>query len=142
MNKVEWDYFDKFNGVINKYMPDRGEGETMASQIVTAINKLIYKWYNDGDVFDNTHALQGWCNNLSSYANWLAKNVTGAEEILDNIFTATGDDDYELLLQKLADTFLNEITLKQYKVNTVGSIYECEGKYQFIEGYLDDEEDW
>ena len=72
---VEWDYFDKFQKIIDKYMSSNGEGETKASQVVTAINKLIYKWYNDGDVFDNTHHLKGWWNDLSSYANWLYKNV-------------------------------------------------------------------
>ena len=45
-------YFDKFEALVDKYMPMRGEGETAASQIVTAVNKLIYKWYNDGDVFE------------------------------------------------------------------------------------------
>ena len=47
---VDWGYFNKFEDTIDKYMPSSGEGETMASQIATAINKLVYKWYNDGDV--------------------------------------------------------------------------------------------
>lgn len=54
---VDWGYFDKFEWADEKYLPCRGEGETKATQIVTAINKLVYKWYNDGDVFDNTHYL-------------------------------------------------------------------------------------
>lgn len=66
---VNWNYFDKFEAITVKYMPDYGEGETIASQAVTAVNKLIYKWYNDGDVFDNTKYLEGWWNDLSSYAN-------------------------------------------------------------------------
>ena len=72
---VDWSYFDKFDGIIDKYLPTKGEGETKATQIVTAINKLIYKWYNDGDVFDNTYHLEGWANDLSDYANWLYENT-------------------------------------------------------------------
>ena len=49
---VSWDYFDKFKDVVHKYLPTVGEGDTFATQIVTAINMLIYKWYNDGDVYD------------------------------------------------------------------------------------------
>ena len=70
---TNWDYFDRFEGIEDKYLPVQGEGETKASQIVTAVAKLVYKWYNDGDVFDNTHHLEGWANDLSDYANWLDK---------------------------------------------------------------------
>ena len=44
--EVEWSAFDKFEPIIDKYMPDIGEGDSLASQMVTAVNKLIYKWYN------------------------------------------------------------------------------------------------
>ena len=36
---VSPDYFDKFHDVISKYMKRTGEGDTKASQIVTAVNK-------------------------------------------------------------------------------------------------------
>ena len=59
---VNWNYFDKFEEEKERYLPDRGEGETKATQIVTAVNKLIYMWYNNGDIFDNTHYLDGLFN--------------------------------------------------------------------------------
>ena len=36
---VSWDYYNKFKDINEKYLPDEGEGDTLASQIVTAINK-------------------------------------------------------------------------------------------------------
>jgi len=141
MNKIEWEYFNKFEGVIDKYMETQGEGETKASQAVTAINKLIYKWYYDGDVYDNTCYLTGWLNDLSSYANWLAKYIEGARDILDEVFFAKNDDDYEMILKNLADTYLNEETLKQYETEAEDSIYDCEGNYEFNE-HIDDDEEW
>ena len=81
---VDWGYYDKFDGLMDKYLPMHGEGETKATQIVTAVNKLVYKWYNDGDVFDNTLHLEGWANDLSDYANWLADHAN-VGEILDKI---------------------------------------------------------
>lgn len=138
---VSWDYFDKFNDINNKYLPDRGEGDNKATQTVTAINKLIYKWYNDGDVFDNTHYLEGWANDLSSYANWLHKNVEGADSILSKIEDCTSDGNYELLLKDLADEFLIEDILKEFAQEPkVDSIYECDGPYEFSEHWEDEEE--
>lgn len=139
---VEWDYYDKFEKVNDIYLPDRDQGETMATQICTAVNKLVYKWYNDGDVFDNTHALEGWCNDLSSYANWLYKYVPESQSVLNRIETITHESEYEFLLKDLADAFLDESklnTFNQYKA--LGDIYECSGKFHFNDSYDEDDED-
>lgn len=142
---VSWDYFDKFKEVSEKYLQPYGEGENVASQIVTAVSKLIYKWYNDGDVFDNTYELKGWCNDLSSYANWLYHNSTpNAAAILDRIEICNNDDDYENLLKDLADELLNEELLSKMETQTkIGSVYECNGPFKFDDSCDDeyDEED-
>lgn len=146
---VEWGYFNKFEDVNDQYLPDRGEGDTVATQIVTAVNKLIYKWYNDGDVFDNTHGMQGWANDLSSYANWLYANVPESEEALDRIWSCRTDDAYEKLLRKLADTLLDADLLEVYDESPrKGSVYDCDGPFEFEwhnedeeEEYQDDEDD-
>ena len=105
---MNWDYFDKFEPLNDIYLPPRGEGDTLATQIVTAVNKIIYKFYNDGDVFDNTYYLTGWANDLSSYANWLYKPIDESAPILDRIETIQSDNEYEKLLMDLADVLLNE----------------------------------
>ena len=138
---INWSYYDKFEELIDKYMPMRGEGETKASQIVTAVNKLVYKWYNDGDVFDNTHALEGWANDLSSYANWLYE-YTDADSILSKIAHCLNESDYEDLLKELADKLLDEeFLMKQNELEKVGTIYKCDGIFRFVE-YEEDEDDW
>lgn len=129
-NGVSWDYFDKFTNLIDTYMPSCGEGETMASQICTAINKLIYKWYNDGDVYDNRYALSGWCNDLSSYANWLDKYINAS--MLSKISEIYTEGEYENLLKELADKYLNINYLAEMAQKPkVGSIYDCDGYYKF-----------
>ena len=130
---IGWDYYDSFDRQMSEYLPDRGQGETMATQIVTAVNKLVYKWYNDGDVYDNTGVLEGWCNDLSSYANWLARYVDGAKKILDRVYTSLTDY-YEIILKDIADRYLDDEYLeKMNKLPAVGSVYDCDGDYQFIE---------
>lgn len=140
---VDWGYYDKkeFDEINDKYLPMSGEGETKATQIVTAVNKLVYKWYNDGDVFDNTYLLEGWANDLSSYANWLYKNTTNVVKlILDTIANCYNGSDYEDLLQELADELLKEEYLaEQNKLEKEDTIYKCDGKFEYEEYQEDDE---
>lgn len=137
---VNWNYFDKFDEIIAKYMPAIGEGETVAAQAVTAVNKLVYKWYNDGDVFDNTHHLEGWANDLSSYANWLVK-YTDKAGCLYSISDITSEGEYEDLLKELADAVLDPDWLKTMEKSAEGSIYHCDGPFKFEEYGFDDEEE-
>lgn len=142
---VSWDYYDKFVPLEEKYLPMRGEGETKATQIVTAVCKLVYKWYNDGDVFDNTYHMAGWVNDLSSYANWLYEHTKDAWKTFNKIVKCYSDDDYEELLKELADKLLDEAYLaEQNKLEKVGTIYDCDGKFKYEEKHEDeeDEEDW
>ena len=138
---VDWSYYEKFHELNEKYLPDYGEGENKASQIVTAVNKLIYKWYNDGDVYDNTGCLPGWCNDLSSYANWIWLNVPQVRTLLEDVWECKSEDDYEALLKMLADTLLDEEWLERKALEPpTGTIYECEAVFRFEETCYEDEE--
>ena len=139
---VNWSYYNKFDAVNEVYLPDRGEGNTKATQIVTAVNKLVYKWYNDGDVFDNTHHLEGWANDLSDYANWLYENTKDAWKILNKIATCYDEGDYEDLLKALTDMLLDaEYLAEQNKAEKTGTIYDCDGKFQFVEPSYDGDDE-
>ena len=138
---VEWSYFDKFEDIVNKWVPVSGEGHNAGSQAATAVLKLIYKWYNDGDVYDNQHGLTGWWNDISSYANWLDEYVDGCSSILSRIFEIGVDEDaYSEILKDLADLVLNDNFLEslanEYDNDTVDSIYDCDGQFVYF-----DEED-
>lgn len=144
---VSWDYFDKFEPILDKYLPDRDEGDTRATQAVTAVNKLIYKWYNDGDIYDNTYFLEGWGNDLSSYANWLYEWAPNAASILKEIEYAGNDNEYENILKRLADLILNEDYLTKLSDNKISSIYEEDGPFKFSlytedDDYGYDDESW
>lgn len=141
MRKVAWEYFNRFKGIIDKYMEPSGEGATMASQTVTAVNKLVFKWYNDGDVFDNTGKLSGWLNDLSDYANWLYNNVPETQSILLKV-SECDSGDYEHLLKELSNLCLTERFLIKYEEKPKqGSVYNAEGPFVFIEETDDDDEE-
>lgn len=139
---VEWDYFDKFTELDEKYLPSYGEGNTMATQAITAISKIVYRWYCDGDVYDNTVLESECCNDLSSYANWL-DCYTPASPILHRIFRCYDHGTYEDILKDIADILYNEEWLKEMdKKEKVESVYECEGPFQFLEDYEREDEDY
>lgn len=135
--------FNQFEPIIHMYMPATGEGDTKASQAATAVNKLIYKWYNDGDVFDNTGALEGWANDLSSYANWLYEYIPRSRPILDNVYDCYNDGDYSDLLLDLAYTVLNDDDMENLVDElAVGSIYDCDGPFEWNEPEEDEDDEW
>lgn len=128
-NGVGCGYYDRFSEMNKRYLPAKGEGETVATQACTAINKLVYKWYNDRDVFDNVHSgLSGWANDISSYANWLY--IYFDCDFLKDVFDCCDDDSYEILLQKAADFVFSKLDGASGKPK-VGSVYECDGPFKF-----------
>ena len=144
----DWSYFDKFEELNEQYLPGFGEGETIATQTVTAICKLVYKWYNDGDVYDNVHShMTGWANDLSSYANWLYEQFPTIRPILMRINDCRRDGDYEDILADVADELLTEDLLAELdKQAKRGSVYEAEGPFEFDYNWDDedeeDDDDW
>lgn len=139
---VDWGSYNKYDDILEEYLPSIGEGDSLASQMVTAVNKLIYKWYNDGDVYDNSGYLSGWMNDLSSYANWLRKySPFRVDQILDRVYTC-GESEYEDLLAELAEMFFDPSLLDwASKQPKQGTIYKCDGPYRLVEDDEDEEDD-
>lgn len=144
IGEVDYETFtEQFRYLIDQYMQPEGEGETMASQLVTALNKLDYKYWNDGDVYDNSYHLEGWANDLSSYANWLYNHTTRvAQEILMNIKEAFDGEDYEAILERLFQELIQAGYLSELSQHPkVGSIYTEDGPFEWVDHY-DEEDDW
>ncbi len=129
---VDWNDYKQFSDLLHQYLPAQGEGDSKATQLVTAVNKLVYKWYNDGDVYDTTGALKGWENDLSSYANWIYRYNPSYRNLLDQVFECYTDDDYESLLWDISKkTFQPEFLEALAAKDVAGSIYDCKGPYEF-----------
>ena len=116
----------------------------MANQIVTAISKLVYRYYNDGDVIDNSWTMEDACyyEDFTSFANWLYENVPTAKEVFDKyIGKISTEEDYENMLKDLSDKCFNMEFLKSYEdKEKIGTIYECDGVFELQE--FEDEDDW
>lgn len=122
--KVRWSDYDQFEDILNRYLPEDGQGETRAEQTVTAINKLVYAFYNNDAVIAD--ALPEYDPDLKSYATWLRKHTSSrAVLLLVKLEDAEDLDSYAEYLYELTDYLLDEPKLRTLsKYNTVGDIYE------------------
>lgn len=138
----EWEDFDRWSYVINKYMLPRGEGETMASQTVTACNTIVYEWYNNGGMFDTSCRVMRPWNDISDRANWLYEHHGWAiKAILSSVSDVKNFRDYTDLIYALCEVALDEYYLRDLaKRPKEGSIYECSGRFS-CEDYEDDYDD-
>ena len=65
----------EFDAWYDKYVPAYGNCETLAGEIIRAINRLVYRYYNDGDTVDD------YCGNEYNHNracdNFLCSHVKG-----------------------------------------------------------------
>lgn len=133
--KITWSSFDtpESNALEEKYLPANGDGDTMASQAVTAASRLIYKWFNNGDVYDNSYGLSGWANDISGSANWLAKHVPGARDILWRIQKTHSEEEYvsNILWPLFNLVYDSKLLSSLEKKPKVDDAYSCKGPFEF-----------
>lgn len=96
---------------IESYVPDEWEWNTKAEQLATAVNKLVYRYYNDWDRYDEDYA-----NEVANYANWIERN---AFELPEAVLTRW---EYEDNLQTIVDR-ANELIEEWKEMPKVWSIY-------------------
>ena len=110
----------------DKYLPSEGQGESKASQLVTAANKIIYGWYNNGDT------ISGNGNDLTSYANWIDQYIKEPEirKILKDDYIDYSDVDYlsEIILPLIKFVFREDFLEGLASQGAEDSIYSCEGR--------------
>lgn len=128
---IKWGDFDQFTNS-DKYLPVHGEGDNMATQAATALSKLVYKWFNDGDVYDTSYNLEGWANDISGSANWLYKYIPETQPILDRIETITTEDEYTRLLFDLCQVVDPKIPGLESS-GLKGDAYDEDGKFKYCE---------
>ena len=110
----------------NKYLPSMNQGKNKASQLVTAANKIIYGWYNNGDTISDGD------NDLTSYANWIDRHIKEPEirKILKDDYIDYNDTYYlsEIILPLIRFVFREDFLEGLAVQEAEGDIYECQGR--------------
>ena len=115
----------------DKLVPGMGDAETVEGEMLRAINRIIYRYYNDGDKY-----FEGYGTETAGPAHSFLVNAnTEVQSAMEKIFS-TGTN-YEETIEDALEHILSHIEGKQgkYTKNTVGGIFDYEPEFE------DEEED-
>lgn len=99
-----WDRCIKLMEPLSEYMPDRGKADTIGGEMTRAVERIAYRWFNDGDnvgsfdMYDDydipsvTFAAAYIIDEYSSFGSLGRKLKQVVEELVYNDYT---DPDYE-----------------------------------------------
>lgn len=134
---------DKFFGLAtSEFMPEKGQGDTVANQIAVAANRIVGRWFNDGDVISKSCYLGYPEEHVVSCANWLyANGPQGCRGILRDAESAIRGDEYSDLMRSLCEECLDVDVLYTYADKpAVGSVFKCDGPFSAWDDDDDDDE--
>lgn len=139
---------DLHNHLWAELVPAIGVAETKEGELLRAMGKLYYRWYNDGDKVEPTLS---WQAKDSSVVNaWgyiysyedLNSNIQWsklAEKLLDG-FSSTA---YETILEEIADTVIEYVSKAGRRTNNEDFLDEKFAKvYPFDYENDEEEEEW
>lgn len=99
-----WDRCIKLMEPLSEYIPDRGKADTIGGEMTRAVERIAYRWFNDGDnvgsfdMYDDydipsvTFAAAYILDEYSSFGSLGRKLKQVVEELVYNDYT---DPDYE-----------------------------------------------
>lgn len=96
----------ELNNLFDELVPNSGKATTKAGEIVRAMARLAYRWYNDGDKLGEGYGRET-CNPA---ARFLCDKVQGIAHKLGKIYAVYNNDDYEqglLHVQNYVIDFIN-----------------------------------
>lgn len=136
---------DKLSVLFDLLVPSRGKADTVAGEIVRAINRIVYRYWNDGDLFYKGYG-EETCGSSASY---LAKVVPGIKEDFLNLVEEEkeeGDyfDDLLGIGNKIVDYLVNspEVFEEPNEDNSVSFEKMDFGYYGYDEDEDEEDEDY
>lgn len=135
---------ERINAMFEELVPDSGKADTVAGEILRAVSRIGYRWYNDGDQIGIGYGRET-CNPAARY---LAKKAGGRVEraISDMWEVYVSDDEYEERMQTLNNEVLDYLEQHPELKTTPNSedmwdYYDKDEDVDEPEDDYDDEED-
>ncbi len=131
---------DRNEPLFDKLVPGQGKAETLEGEMLRAVNRLVYRYYNDGDKYN-----EGYGTETAGPAHsFLVNAVHPLRAKMDSIMgeEKLSDNEYENMLKMVLGLILDYIESKEgeYTKNTQGDIFDYPSEFENMEDY-DDEED-
>ena len=150
MNEFVGGKLEKRNQVLfDKLVPGSGASETVEGELMRAINRLVYRWYNDGDKF-----WQGYGAETAGPAHSFLVNSNQIDFPLQSTLTSTfskavgaSDEAYERLIKFALEKVIDhvEATPEDEYTPLKQEMFDFESEYEDEEedydDYYDEEDD-
>lgn len=113
----------RFEELSDSLMKHSGKSDTIGGELIRAVNRICYRFYNDGDVIGCGYGNET-CNAAGRYILRYAN--TGMKDVLNAIWNgevndsceAMADKPYELLLSQLVDETVKYLDSKAKELNS------------------------
>jgi len=138
---------DRNEPLYDKLVPGQGDAETVEGEMLRAINRIVYRFYNDGDKY-----FEGYGTETAGPAHSFLVNANHPlKSAMVKLFDEpSGDNSYERMLKDVLDMILDYIESRQgkYTKNTLGGMFNYEPEFEEEEeddddyDYYDDEDDY
>jgi hypothetical protein len=136
---------DRNEPLYNELVPGQGDAETVEGEMLRAINRIIYRFYNDGDKY-----FQGYGTETAGPAHSFLVNANHPlRSAMVRIFNEPSEDDsYERMIKDALDIILDHIESRQgkYTKNTMGGIFDFEPEFEEedddYDDYYDEDDDY
>jgi|GEM_PF-898396 len=129
---------DRNEPLYDALVAGQGKSETVEGEMLRAINRIAYRFYNDGDKY-----FQGYGTETAGPAHSFLVNAnhplkSAMIKVLDE---PSGDSSYERMLKDALDMILDYIESRQgkYTPNNVGDIFDYEPEFEDDEDDYDDD---
>jgi len=140
---------DRLTALWDKLGTFMGQCETVEGEMLRAVNKIVYRYFNDGDLYHRGYGIEtaggahAYLVDVSPVRTELAPVFEGMERALD-----FGDERYEEGLNEMTRIVVEYVEGKNgdYQPNAVDML-NCEAKFEddddpYENDEYDDEEDW
>lgn len=137
---------DKFNLLFEEFVPGEGEADTVGGEILRAVARIKYRWWNDGDMFMVGYGIE----TAGPSAAYLLNSGTPLAKVIDKIgdtmhdkLEATGtydmkpaEDEYDAQCDELVRQCVNYLTKDTEKFIEPNEDSSRGDDYSDIEQYI------
>jgi hypothetical protein len=135
---------DKLQAYFDKLVPTSGNSQFLEGEMIRAINRIIYRNFNDGDYFYQGYGAETVGPAMSFLVNYREIPIEVRKQIKDIEREAVGssDEKYEDYIYQIAAVILNYIDSKNGEFTpSTADLWDYDSEYEAFEEEEDEEDD-
>ena len=132
----DWPDNKEFEALFDQYVPDQGHADTVGGELIRAVNKIVYRYYNDGDRVGVDYGNET-CNPAARFI----ETNTKLEPLASKLWDYRPNEEYEKVLADLMQE-----TIKICKEDNLFNKSNTDDMNNYTDPidskWEDDEEEW